>query len=241
LEHAAALGTPASRRTLFWYRIEALIRSDRGADAAGVLDEIVGDPGRDTMEFTSSTITALNALLGRHRPAPVDSARARQYRARLDSLRRSRPPAAPPPPGFRALLESGDTVGARHALARMDSAMAAPQGMTVIPGVGAHHLELSEYHLALADTAAAEQLLARIEEGMTDRRLPRFAGLVFGGSRPWLGHAWVLSGELAAARGRLEEAGRMYRRVIGLWGAADPDLQPVVELARARLDSLSER
>jgi hypothetical protein len=31
----------------------------------------------------------------------------------------------------------------------------------------------------------------------------------------------------------------MYRRVIGLWGGGDPDLNPVVDHARARLDSLS--
>lgn len=33
----------------------------------------------------------------------------------------------------------------------------------------------------------------------------------------------------------------MYRRVIGLWGGGDPDLNPVVDHARAALDSLSRR
>ncbi|HEU5310542.1 MAG TPA: hypothetical protein VFV24_03720, partial [Candidatus Eisenbacteria bacterium] len=61
------------------------------------------------------------------------------------------------------------------------------------------------------------------------------------GGRPWVGRAWLLSGDLAAARGRLEEAVRMYRRVVGLWGGGDADLQPVVNEARVKLDSLPRR
>src|SRR5687768_4537589 len=39
LERSATLGTPESRRELFWDRLEALVKSDRGADARRVLDE----------------------------------------------------------------------------------------------------------------------------------------------------------------------------------------------------------
>ncbi|HET7372217.1 MAG TPA: hypothetical protein VFJ20_02500, partial [Gemmatimonadaceae bacterium] len=61
------------------------------------------------------------------------------------------------------------------------------------------------------------------------------------GPRPWLGGAWLLAGDLAAARRRLPDAARMYRRVIGLWGGGDADLQPVVGEARAKLASLPVR
>ena len=47
LELAASLGTPESRRALFWDRFEALVKSDQGAEARRVLDEVVSDPGRD--------------------------------------------------------------------------------------------------------------------------------------------------------------------------------------------------
>jgi hypothetical protein len=66
-------------------------------------------------------------------------------------------------------------------------------------------------------------------------------GLMYEGGRPWLGRAWLLTGDVAAARGRPEEARRMYRRVIGLWGGGDADLLPLVEQARAKLSSLSAR
>src|SRR5262249_11735264 len=86
LERAAALGDAASRRALFWDRFEALIKSDRGDDARRVLDEAIADPARDTARLSHYTIASLSALLGRHRPPPVDSNRLRLNRARIESI-----------------------------------------------------------------------------------------------------------------------------------------------------------
>ena len=241
LEAAGTLGTPESRRALFWDRFEALIKSDQGAAARRVLDEAASDPGRDTTQLRTWTIASLNALVGRYRPPPVDSVRLQKARARIDSLRPSRPVLAPPRPGFSKLLSAGDTLGARRALAEMDSSFAPQEGRMRIPQAGPQQLESAKYHLALGDTAGAESQLAQIEQILRHRPFQYSFGLTFGDPRPWMGRAWSLSGDVAAARGRPDEAARMYRRVIGLWGGGDPDLTPVVDHARARLGSLPRR
>ena len=240
LEHAALLGTPESRRRLFWDRFEALVKSNRGADARRVLDEAVADPGRDTTQLHKFTVAGLNALLGRYRPPPVDSVRARQARARLDSVLRNAPPAPPREPTFDELIATGDTAGARRALARIDSMMALPPGATRLPRYDSSDLQITRSYLALRDTARAEARLADIERPFHERPFQFRINFAYG-ERPWVGRAWLLSGDLAAARGRLEEAARMYRRVVGLWGGGDADLQPVVNEARVKLDSLPRR
>ena len=244
LEYAATVGTPASKRELFWDRMEALVRSDRGEEARRVLDEAARDPRRDTTRLHSYTLAGLNALLGRYRSPPPDtSARGRELRARrlaqLDSVIRTSPTALPPAPSFSALLATGDTSGARRELARLDSKLAPRAGMQRIPQVDEVTLSSAEQHLALGDTVGAEARLSEIEQTFKDRRF-QFVAMAYG-PRTWLGRAWLLSGDVAAARGRREEASRMYRRVIGLWGGGDADLKPVVDRARARLDSLSAR
>jgi hypothetical protein len=102
------------------------------------------------------------------------------------------------------------------------------------------HLGSAGNHLALGDTAGAEARLAEIEQVLNDGRF-QFTVSVMYGDRPWLGRAWMLSGDLAAARRRFSEAARMYRRVIGLWAGGDSDLQPLVGAARAKLESLPAR
>jgi len=240
LELAAALGTPESRSALFWDRFEALVKSDRGVDARRLLDEAANDPARDTTRLRSSTIASLNALLGRYRPAPpppVDSARQRQFRARLDSIIRNSPP---PRPGFSTLLSAGDSAGARRALAEIDSAIA-PSAGRFSSMDGPQHLTSAKYHLALRDTTGAESQLAEVERILQHRPLQYSFGLTFSDARPWMGHAWSLAGDVAAARGRRDEAARMYRRVIGLWSGGDADVEPVVQHARVSLESLSRR
>jgi tetratricopeptide (TPR) repeat protein len=240
LEYAAALGTAESRRELFWNRLEALVKSNRGTDARRALDEMASDPGRDTMRVSKYTVASLNALLGRYRPPPIDSARARQNLVRFDSVRRNRPPASLREPGFAEILAAGDTARAWRALARMDSALAPTPGTIRVPQFGPEHLQSAEYHLALGDTTGAESRLAEIERPFNEGR---FQSIVFEYSYtpPLSGRAWLLSGDLASARGRPEAAARMYRRVIGLWGGGDADLKPVVDRARAGLESLSAR
>ena len=204
LELAATLGTPDSRRSLFWDRFEALVKSDRGKDARRVLDEAETD------------------------------------RARFDSLTRNRPVIIPRPT-IEALLAAGDTAGARRRLASLDSTNAPHEGWMRIAPVGREHLESAKYHLALGDTAVAEAQLAEIEGILYHRPFQYSPGLVFSDLRPWMGLAWSLKADVAAARGRADEAVRLYRRVIGLWEGGDPEVDPVVEHARTRLRSLSAR
>jgi hypothetical protein len=48
-------------------------------------------------------------------------------------------------------------------------------------------------------------------------------------------------GDVAAKRGHPDDAARMYRRLIGLWDGGDPDIQPIANEARVKLDSLTRR
>jgi len=242
LERAATLGTAASRRDLFWDRIEALVKSDRGADARRVLEEAVSDPAHDTVRLRDYTVSRLNSLLGRVRPPAVDSTRARVSRARVDSILRNHPPGRPAPPGFPGLLPASDTAVARRVLAHMDSTLGTPAGvMKRFPRVGPQHLESARNHLALGDTAAAAARLADIEQAFNDRPFQFSVSLSYDGSRPWLGYAWLLAGDLAAAQHRVADAARMYRRVVGLWGGGDSELEPVVSEARKKLGALPAR
>jgi len=241
LELAAALGTVESRRALFWDRIEALIKTDRGDDARRVLDEAVADPGRDTTLLGRYTVTGLNALLGRNRPnalTALDSVRFRPLWARRDSTLRANPPRRDTSRSVTELLAAGDTAGARRALARVDSSIA-PRA-NVITSAGDLTVYSAQQHLALGDTAGALARLEDIERVLNSRQL-RFAVTRLDGGRPWLGHAWLLAGDIAAARGQTAEARKMYSRVVGLWGGGDPEVRPVVDQARARLDSLTRR
>ena len=137
-------------------------------------------------------------------------------------------------------LSAGDTAGARRALARIDSMMAPQPGWTRLPRYDSGQLQIVQFHLVLRDTARAEARLADIERLFHERPFQFRINFAYG-EYPWVGRAWLLSGDLAAARGRSEEAVRMYRRVVGLWGGGDADLQPVVNEARVKLDSLSRR
>lgn len=241
LELAATMGTLDSRRALFWDRFEALVKADRGDDARRVLDEAASDLGRDTTRLRTSTIASLNALLGRYRPAPEDLVRLRAIRARMDSLVPRRPVVFPQRPGFSELLAAGDTLGARRMLASNDSSIAPREGRMRVPPIGRENFESAKSHLALGDTAGAEVQLAAIERILEYRPFQYSPGLVFGDPRPWMGLAWSLAADVAAARGHADEAARLYRRVIGLWGGGDSDLAEVVERARERLRSRPSR
>jgi hypothetical protein len=230
----------ANRRSLFWDRLEALVRADRGTDARRLLDEALSDPGRDTADLRGYTAGVLNALLGRYRPPAVDSAAARVLRIRVDSIQRMGIAVSAPRPGFEQLLAARDTAAARRLLSAMDSSMAPPYSVRRFPRVSRTHLVSAQYHLALRDTVGAEARLNDIERAFSEQRF-KFITLFDGDSSPWLGRAWSLSGDIAAARGQPNTAARMYRRVVGLWGGGDPDLQPVVDHARAGLAALPKR
>jgi tetratricopeptide (TPR) repeat protein len=244
LERSAELGTAQSRRRLFWDRFEALVKANRGTGARRVLDEAVVDSGRDTTQLRGFTVSELNALVGRLRLPPVDSVRIRRQQARIDSIVRSQPPQPSRPsrrePTVQELLAAGDTAAARRMVVRFDSLMAGPPGRVQSQNFSAHHLQLAELYLALGDTALAEARLAHIERPFHEGSF-RFKIASAYGPQPWLGRAWKLSGDLAAARGRPSDARRMYERVVGLWGGGDADLQSVVTEANTRLDALSRR
>jgi hypothetical protein len=241
LEQAAALGTVESRRALFWDRMEALIKSNRGDDARRVLDDAEQDSGRDTTQLRSGTISALNALLGRNRPAPVDPIAQARVRARIDSMLRQQAaiPRPPRPRSVPELLAEGDTAAARREVARHDSGLAPVAGRRSIRE-GEEILHSAEEHLAVGDTVGAEAQLARIEQFFNYRPLKYNFSLLFD-SRPWIGNAWLLTGNVMAARARPAEARKMYQRLIGLWGGADPEIKPLVDEARARLVALEAR
>ena len=110
-----------------------------------------------------------------------------------------------------------------------------------MPSIGPEQLTSAQYHLALADTAGAEARLMEINGILEAHRYEHNFDLRFGNPHPWMGRAWLLGGDVAAARGRPAEAARLYRRVIELWGGGDADLQPVVDGARERLRALPGR
>jgi hypothetical protein len=114
------------------------------------------------------------------------------------------------------------------------------QTMPRFPQLNESAMYAAQNHLAVGDTAGAEARLAEIERVFNDEPF-QYRVPIISGWRPWLGRAWLLTGDVAAARGRREEATRMYRRVIGLWGGGDAEVRPVVDQAQSRLSSLSGR
>jgi len=201
----------------------------------------VSDPARDTARLGNLAVAQLNALLGRYRPPPVDSARARRHQQFVDSVLRANP--APPhtrSTTFAELLASGDTTGARRLLAQMDSLNAGSLGGWKLPRVGEVTLASAEQHLALGDTAAALAQLAEIERALSDRRF-KFGVQATYSYTLWVGRAWLLARDLATAQQRPDEARAMYERLIGLWGGGDRDVQPMVEQARVKLGALMQR
>jgi tetratricopeptide (TPR) repeat protein len=238
LELAATLGTAASRRALMLDRVVALIRAERAEYARRLLDETAADTARDSTGRFPRTVSGLNELVGRHLPPPVDSARARAMRARVEQFIRRRPPPGQRPRSFAELLAAGDTVGARRTLAGMDSSMIRVAGRTGTPHVSSWALEFAEMHLALGDTADALAYLGDIDRALNGPNFRYALTYAFDSHHPWSGRAWLLAGDVAAAQGRLDDARRMYRRVVGLWAGGDPDLQPIVRRAQAKLNAL---
>ena len=244
LEVAATMGTPQNRRELFWPRVEALLRTNRGRQAAQVLDEAMTAPGRDTTQQFAQQVSPVNAFIGRLRPPPVDSSPymmklLTQGKARRDSVIRNMA-NAPRPPGFAVLLAGGDSSGARRILAREDSMWPpAERKPGRIPMVSEMTWQSARMHLALADTAGAETRLGEIDRALDSYRFPQFIGLLVGDfGRPWIARGWLLQAQVATARGKPGEALQIYQRLVGLWEMADDDLQPVVTQAREEMAKL---
>jgi tetratricopeptide (TPR) repeat protein len=238
LERAAALGTPATRREIFFDRFEALVKSNRGADARQAIDEAASNPGRDTLHLLWKLVP-LDMLVGRVRTVAaraMDTVRARVMHARIDSLmRQPRPPhLATPQEQFQVALAGGDTAAARRALVRYDSSITPPPN-SFSSGFSEDLFRSARMHVATADTTGAEAQLGELEQHLM--RAPFQYNPFLGAESlgPWLGQAWLLTGDIAAARGRRADAETMYRRLIGLWQGGDVALQPLVRDARTRL------
>ena len=97
-------------------------------------------------------------------------------------------------------------------------------------------LQLAEAYREIADTAAARRVLARLEtEVFPSAPLDGGDASVYSGEPAVWGRAFLLQGDLAAAQHDQATAIRAYGRVVGIWGTADPELQPAVARARAAL------
>lgn len=237
LERAAQLGTAASRRAIFFDRVEALVKANRGSDARHVIDEAADDPMRDSMHLTFRLIS-LDVLVGRVRRVPVDTERVRALRARFDSIARVPRPTPPPGPSqrFTSAIASGDTGAARRALAAFDSSLSVSSRMNS-SDFAQELVHSARLHLTLGDSVGAEGRLAELEHELFEQPF-QYNRMLIASLGPWLGDAWLLSGDLAAARGRRAEAEQMYRRLIGLWEGGDPTLQAPVRQASQRLTAL---
>lgn len=185
----------------------------------------------------SLRLVGFDMLVGRVRrlpPRPIDSARARLIRAPLDSIaalpRSARTPG--PPERFQVALASGDTGAARRVLAEYDSTIT-PQANGFSSAFTQELFGSARMHLAVHDTAGAEAQLAKLERLVM--KAPFQNNFAIASLGPWLGEAWLLAGDVAAARGRRAEGDGMYRRLIGLWEGGDPDLQHLVRDAQAHL------
>lgn len=69
---------------------------------------------------------------------------------------------------------------------------------------------------------------------------PSGFGVPFPG-RCWRARTRQRLGELYESKGDLKKAGEHYARFIELWEKADPELQPAVKDARARLAAIKEK
>jgi len=133
-----------------------------------------------------------------------------------------------------AAYASGDTARLRAATTAFDEAL---PGLTAQGTSPAALILSAEAHLALADTNLASQRMARFEELWASAPLTELTQFpVYSGSH-WA-RAFLLSADLAAARGQRDIAIRGYRRVVGLWEGADPEFQPAVARARQALVTL---
>jgi hypothetical protein len=134
-----------------------------------------------------------------------------------------------------SLLATGDTARFHTALVRLDSIAnslkdEADNGLA---------LQGALAHLVVADTTGALVLLRNfqsttwLKSPLLDQLGPgfSFSGMLWAPT-------FLLLGDLEAATGHREAAVSAYRRFVGLWQQADPELQPQVARARAAIARL---
>ena len=125
-----------------------------------------------------------------------------------------------------------DTAAVRQLIGAADAAARTASARTQAPP-----LALAEAELWLGDSAAALERLLRFERRWTAMDPSVTWGMVGNG---WtLGRTWMLLGNLARARGRVDDAARAYRRVAELWSGGDASLRERAERARVLADGTS--
>jgi len=196
---------------------------------------VAGMPIPDTMVALEQLLAARppaerSQLVAGIAPALIWTARQR----RTDQWPLTDSASSDPPLRLAAAYATGDTARLRAAAAALDEAL---PGLTVLGTSPAALILSAEAHLTLADTNLAAERLARFEQLWLSAPLADLVQFpVYSGSG-W-GRAFLLSADLAAARGQRDIAIRGYRRVLGLWEGADPEFQPAVARAREALATL---
>ncbi|HEV8198367.1 MAG TPA: hypothetical protein VGP87_17110 [Gemmatimonadales bacterium] len=200
---------------------------------------------RAVMGAPNDSLFEAEALFARNVTQAQGSARAAQLIAPgliwVDpKLRGNRWPAtdttsAVPRLRLISLLATGDTARFHTALVRLDSIAnslkdEADNGLA---------LQGALAHLVVADTTGALVLLRNfqsttwLKSPLLDQLGPgfSFSGMLWAPT-------FLLLGDLEAATGHREAAVSAYRRFVGLWQQADPELQPQVARARAAIARL---
>jgi tetratricopeptide (TPR) repeat protein len=134
-----------------------------------------------------------------------------------------------------SVLATGDTARLRFALARFDSIAAARRDDSDM----GYALLGANAHLVIGDTAGALNHLRAFRD-ITWAHTPALDQL--GPGLAFSGMLWprtlLLLADLAAATGQREEAARAYRLFVEMWEHGDPEVQPIVQRARAALAGL---
>jgi hypothetical protein len=132
-----------------------------------------------------------------------------------------------------------DTAALRRAARALDSvARATAESMGSDSGFS---VTAADAYLFLGDSAAALRTL-RFSLDTAALMYPYFPLSSSGfTSATFASRQMLLRADLAAAAGAKDEAREWYRRFVDAWAKADPELQPLVRRARARLQGLGGR
>ena len=162
-----------------------------------------------------------------------DVGKAREARALLDEWRASVKGADPT---FRA--DSGQAVGciaaAEHRWADAASAYLAWNGAPLFSSFHFYNRGLPEAAIAMERLGKPDSAIALLEKA---QHLPSLA-FGFAYDATWYPEALMRLGGLYEARGDRVKAGDYYAKYVALMKDADPELQPSVKAARAKLDEM---
>jgi tetratricopeptide (TPR) repeat protein len=142
------------------------------------------------------------------------------------------------PERFRPVIESMHASDRSRALGDYEAALAA--GREAEAAIARARVEFDPANWALWSVpmfealGQADSVIARYERWLGRRQLEGRLGA----DADWLAAAHERLGQLYDAKGDLESAALHHARFVELWEDADPELQPRVEAARARLEEI---